>query len=161
MPKLNPQAGGLLGTTCTFNKIEGSTKSKRCTATAFLRPVDSTDLQADIEAIKAIAKKYDISVEIDAKSEYHEPADMNAPAFTYIADCLKTVFPEYPMTPFILPAGTDARTLTDVCSCVLRFAPIRLSAEQLASVHSENENIDLDAVEKCVEFYRYFLKNYK
>ena len=161
MPKLNPQAGGLLGTTCTFNKIEGSSKSKQCTATAFLRPVDWNDLQADIEAIKAIAKKYDITVEIDEKSEYHEPADMSKPAFSYIADCLKTVFPEYPMTPFILPAGTDARTLTDICQCVLRFAPIRLSAEQLASVHSENENMDLDAVEKCVEFYRYFLKNYK
>ena len=161
MPKLNPQAGGLLGTTCTFNKIEGSSKSKQCTATAFLRPVDWSDLQEDIEAIKKIAAKYDITVEIDEKSEYHEPADMNKPAFSYIADCLKTVFPEYPMTPFILPAGTDARTLTDICQCVLRFAPIRLSAEQLASVHSENENIDLDAVEKCVEFYRHFLKNYK
>ena len=162
MPKLNPQAGGLLGTTCTFNKIEGSSKSKQCTATAFLRPVDWNDLQTDIAAIRKIAEKYDITVEIDEKkSEYHEPADMSKPAFAYTGECIKKVFPEYPMTPFILPAGTDARTLTDVCECVLRFAPIRLSAEQLASVHSENENIDLDAVEKCVEFYREYLEGYR
>ena len=70
------------------------------------------------------------------------------------------VFPRYPAVPFILPAGTDARTLTDVCDCVLRFAPIRLSAQQLAAVHAENENIDLDAVADCVTFYKHFLKNY-
>ena len=64
------------------------------------------------------------------------------------------------MIPFILPAGTDARTLTDVCPCVLRFAPIRLSAQQLASVHSENENIDITAVEECVRFYRCLLKKF-
>ena len=32
MPKINAQAGGLIGTTCTFNNIEGSTKDKICTA---------------------------------------------------------------------------------------------------------------------------------
>lgn len=43
--------------------------------------------------------------------------------------------------------------------CVLRFAPIRLSAQQLVSVHSENEIIDLDAIADAVAFYKEFLKN--
>ncbi|MGN0506333.1 MAG: M20/M25/M40 family metallo-hydrolase [Lachnospiraceae bacterium] len=161
LPKINPQAGGLLGTTCTFNKIEGSEKSKRCTATAFLRPVDGEDFRKDIEQFQRIAKKYDIQVEMGDNSEYHEPADMSRPQFAYTMDCIRTVFPQYPPVPFILPAGTDARTLTDICPCVLRFAPIRLSEQQLASVHAENENIDLDAVADCVAFYKYFLKHYQ
>lgn len=160
MPKLNPQAGGLLGTTCTFTKIEGSTESKRCTATAFLRPVDADDLQKDLETFRQTAAKYDIQVELDEKSEYHEPADMSKPQFAYTLDCISRVFPKYPATPFILPAGTDARTLTEICPCVLRFAPIRLSAQQLASVHGDNENLDVEAVGKCVEFYLEFLKQY-
>lgn len=161
MPKINAQAGGLIGTTCSFGKIEGDTSEKICTARAFLRPVNSADFKKDIESFKKTAEKYDIELELDKESEYHEPADMSKPQFEYLKKCVSEIFPQYPVTPFILPAGTDARTLTDVCECVLRFAPIRLSKQQLDSVHSENENIDLDAVADCVKFYKHFLKNYR
>ena len=161
MPKINAQAGGLIGTTCTFNNIEGSTSSKKCTAKAFLRPVDENDFEADLKKFKEIAEKYEIEVEMTADSEYHAPADMSKPQFAYTMNCIGEIFPQYPASPFILPAGTDARTLTDVCECVLRFAPIRLSAQQLGSVHAENENIDVDSVANCVAFYKYFIKNYK
>ena len=161
MPKINAQAGGLIGTTCTFNNIEGSTASKKCTAKAFMRPVDEKDFETDLNKFKEIAKKYDIDVEMTEDSEYHAPADMSKPQFQYTMNCIGEIFPQYPASPFILPAGTDARTLTDVCECVLRFAPIRLSAQQLASVHAENENIDVDSVANCVAFYKHFIKNYK
>ena len=161
MPKINAQAGGLIGTTCTFNNIEGSTKDKICTAKAFLRPVNEEDFEKDLEAFKEIAKKYDITVEMTEDSEYHGPADMSKPPFQYTMNCIGEIFPQYPASPFILPAGTDARTLTDVCDCVLRFAPIKLSAQQLGSVHAENENIDIDSVANCVAFYKHFIKNYK
>ncbi len=161
MPKLNAQAGGLIGTTCAFSKIEGTTESKQCSATVMLRSVDEADMQHDIESLKSVAEKYGVEVQILPESEYHGPADMARPAFSYTMDCIGQVFPQYPASPFILPAGTDARTLTDVCDCVLRFAPIQLSAQQLASVHAENENIDLSAVAQAVQFYKLFLKNYK
>ena len=161
MPKINAQAGGLIGTTIAFNKIEGSNENKICTSSSLLRSVDESDMKQDIETVKNIAKKYDITVEIAENSEYHGPADMSEPAFDYTMNCIAEIFPQHPASPFILPAGTDARTLTDVCNCVLRFAPITLSAQQLASVHSENENIDLTSVAQAVDFYRLFLKNYK
>lgn len=161
MPSLSPAAGGLLGTTCVFNKIQGSTEEKCCTARATLRPVDSSDWKIDLQNFMEVAKKYDITVEVDEKSEYHEPADMTKTQLTYTFDCIKKVFPEYPPIPMILPAGTDARHLTEICPCILRFAPIRLSAQQLASVHSENENIDIDAIGLAVDFYKEFLNNYK
>lgn len=161
MPSLSPAAGGLLGTTCVFNKIQGSAEEKSCTARATLRPVDSSDWQKDLQSFIVVAKKYDITVEVDEKSEYHEPADMSKPQLGYAFDCIRKVFPKYPPIPMILPAGTDARHFTEICPCILRFAPIRLSAQQLDSVHSENENIDVDAIADAVAFYKEFVKNYK
>lgn len=160
MPSLSPAAGGLLGTTCVFNKISGSAEEKSCSARATLRPVDAADWKKDLHSFIEVAKKYDISIEIDQTSEYHEPADMSKPQLAYAFDCIKEVFPSYPPIPMILPAGTDARHFTEICPCILRFAPIRLSAQQLASVHSENENIDLDAVSDAVVFYKKFIKKY-
>lgn len=159
MPKLNAQAGAMLGTVCSLPRIEGD--NKRCTAVVSFKAVDESDMNRDLETLRAAAKKYGVEIEIDPASEYHGPADMGQPAFAYIMERIRAVFPDYPPVPFILPAGTDARWLTEICPCVLRFAPIRLSKQQLASVHSENENIDLDAIADAVEFYTDFLRNYK
>ena len=159
LPKVSPQAGGLIGTTCSFNEIH-SESSKRCSATAMLKSVDEQDMYRDIQAMKKVAEKYGIQVTESQDSEYHAPADMSKPQFAYTMECIRTIFPQHPASPMILPAGTDARTLTDICPCVLRFAPITLSKQQLASVHSENENIDLTTIAEAVAFYKYFLENY-
>ena len=69
---------------------------------------------------------------------------------------------ESPSTPapYILPAGTDARHLCEICDCVIRFAPIEMNDKQFASVHSENEHISLEAIANSVVFYKHYLKNY-
>ncbi|MEG2396126.1 MAG: M20/M25/M40 family metallo-hydrolase [Oscillospiraceae bacterium] len=161
MPKLNPQAGAMVGTACAFNEIESSKDKKSCTVKAFLRCVNDEDLKIDLENFKAIAKKYDITIKDGEGCEYHAPADMTKPQFEYTKKCAAQIFPQVAVAPFILPAGTDARHLTDVCKCVLRFAPIDIDNKQFASVHSENENINLDAVANAVAFYKHFLKNYE
>ena len=158
LPKLSPQAGSLIGTTCAFYEIQGN--SKGCTATAMLKSVDESDMLKDITTFGAIAEKYGICVRESEDSEYHAPADMTKPQFAYTMDCIRTVFPKYPPAPMILPAGTDARTLTELCPCVLRFAPITLSKQQLSSVHSINENIDIKVIGEAVAFYKYFIRNY-
>ena len=158
LPKLSPQAGGLLGTTCAFHKLETDETGKTCTATAMLRSVDDGDFAKDFDWFVKTAEKHGISVEKTEDWEYHAPADPALPGFHLVESCIGEIFPDVPVIPFILPAGTDARTLTDVCPCVVRFAPIRLSAQQLASVHSENENMDVAAVGDCVAFYRRLLE---
>lgn len=160
LPKISGQAGGLLGTTCAFNDVVTSEGGKVCTAKTLLRCVDDQDFETDLANFKKLAEKYGITVTQGEQWEYHAPADPTLPPFAVVSECIREVFPDVPVIPFILPAGTDARTLTDVCPCVLRFAPIRLSAQQLGSVHSENENIDVTAVGDCVTFYRRLLKKY-
>lgn len=128
LPSINATAGGMVGTTCAFQTIEGGTNDKYCKAT---------------------------------HQEYYKPADLESKAYAYTMDCLKEVFPKYPAAPYILPAGTDAWKLTPVCDCVLRFAPTRMDAKQLGSIHAVNENIDVSAIAEAAAFYKYFAKNYK
>ena len=158
LPRLSAQAGGLLGSTCDFSRIEGD--AKQCTADAMLRSVDEEDMLRDLDALRAFAGRHGVKMRVDARSEYHGPADITQPAYAHLLRCIAHSFPDYPAAPFILPAGTDARVLTDVCPCVLRFAPIVLSAQQLASVHSADENIDVQAPGRAVRFYRDFLEFY-
>ncbi|MEE1505154.1 MAG: M20/M25/M40 family metallo-hydrolase [Acutalibacteraceae bacterium] len=161
MPKLNAQAGAMIGTSCSFNEISGSRDDKKCTAKAMLRTVNDEDLKKDIEAIKKIAEKYGVEIENGENNEYHKPADMTKPAFAYTRNCIADIFPSVASAAYILPAGTDARHLSDICDCVIRFAPIEMDSQQFASVHSENENISLKAIGNAVAFYKHYMKNYK
>lgn len=159
LPKLSPQAAGLLGTTCAFNDLVTEEGGKCCTARIMLRCIDGEDLQKDLAELRALAAKYRIRVE-DGDSEYHGPSDPRHPAYQRLSQCIREIFPDVPVIPCILPAGTDARTLSELSQCVLRFAPLRLSAQQLASVHGENENVDIGAIGTAVVFYRRVLESY-
>ena len=160
LPKLNATAGGMVGTTCNFQEIHGSVNSKVCTASVMLRNINEEDLKADYAAFKAVADKYGITLETE-RDEYYAPADMASPAYRYAFDCLAKVFPRFPAAPYILPAGTDAWRLTPVCNCVLRFAPTRMSKQQLGSIHSADENLDVSAIAEATAFYKYFVENYR
>ena len=160
LPKINATAGGMVGTTCAFQTIQGGTNEKICTSSAMLRNVNEEDLETDLEAFYAVAKKYGIETEIE-RLEYYAPANMASRAYTYAIDCVHTVFPKYLAAPYILPAGTDAWRLTPVCDCVLRFAPTRMSAKQLSSIHAVDENMDISAIFEAAVYYKYFVKNYR
>ncbi|MEG0901530.1 MAG: hypothetical protein RSG96_05370, partial [Clostridia bacterium] len=129
MPKLNPQAGAMVGTSCAFTAIEGSSTAHACTANAFLRCVRADDLTADLEAFQAVAAKYGVTAGV-AENDFHTPADLHSPALAYLRACVAEVFPDVLSAPYLLPAGTDARHFSEICSSVLRFAPIVLTPQQ-------------------------------
>ena len=160
LPKLNATAGGMVGTTCNFQEIQGSVNSKTCTASVMLRNINEADLQADLAAFRAVADKHGITLETE-RDEYYAPANPDSPAYAYTFDCLAKVFPRFPAAPYILPAGTDAWRLSPVCDCVLRFAPTRMSKQQLGSIHAADENLDISAVAEAAAFYRCFVENYQ
>lgn len=159
LPKINATAGGMVGTTCNFQTIQGGVNDKVCTASVMLRNINPEDLLEDMKRFTAIADKYGITLE-EERNEYYAPADMSAMPYSYTMQCLAEVFPRYPAAPYVLPAGTDAWRLTPVCNCVLRFAPTRMSKQQLGSIHAVNENLDASAVAEAAAFYKHFIRNY-
>lgn len=161
MPKVNAQAGSMVGTTCSFNDINMNKEDKVCSSKAFIRCVDDKDLEKDLAEIKKIADKYGIELVPGDNNEYFTPADLNHKAFHYTRECIADIFPDVVSAAYILPAGTDARHLCEICKCVIRFAPIEMNDQQFASVHSENENMSLESIANSVVFYKHYIKNYK
>ena len=162
MAKINPLAKGLICTTCNFTKIEGSSLERKCTATAYFQPVSGEDFKKDIEAFTALAKEYGITVEPGEQSCYSEPADISVPAYAYTKKCINEVFPENPVVPYTLPSGgTDVRNFRDICPCNLRFAPFKVTNDQVGAVHLANENLDSATIPEGVRFYKHFIKNYR
>ena len=71
------------------------------------------------------------------------PASCEKRPFHILEEVLHENFPDVIMAPFLFTAGTDARRLKDTADNILRFAPIDLTPEQFATVHSEDERISI------------------
>lgn len=136
--------------------------AKRLKGDAFLRCINDEDLAKDLDALKEIAAKYDVEIVVrDSDNEYYKPTSLESDGYKYVRKIVQSVFDYAVAVPFILPAGTDARRFTGLSDSVIRFAPIDIDGQQYASVHSENENINVDKIPLAVKFYKELLRNYK
>lgn len=160
-PKIISEAASMVGTTMTVTDIQGTSKDKICTANVYMRFIDEKDFEQDLEKFKKIAAKHGIEVSEGGVAESYVPADMTSKGFVYTNECIAEVFPHVASSVYLLPAGTDARCMTEICKCTLRFAPVEMNDQQFDSVHNPNENISVKAIGNAVVFYKHFIKNYK
>ncbi len=158
-----PAASAMLTTSVAFTTLnagdicEPQVRAKQAETTMFLRCVREDDLSRGLKKIEKIGEKYGVSIDI-IERDYCTPTDFKAEAFKTVEKVLNKNFPDVAVAPFLLTAGTDARRFTDVADNILRFAPIDLSKEQFATVHSANERIGIKNIGECVNFYKDYLK---
>ena len=154
-----PAASAMLATGLSFTTVtagdcrDPQIRAKTAETTMFLRCVREEELYKGLEKIKAIGKKYDVSIE-EVERDYCAPTDFTGEAYKAVEALLHENFPDVAVVPFLLTAGTDARRLTDVATNILRFAPIDLNKKQFATIHGADEHIGVENVGQCVVFYK-------
>jgi carboxypeptidase PM20D1 len=154
-----PAASAMLSTGLSFTTVTaGDTKlpqirAKEAEATLFLRCVREEQLEQELELIRHIGLRHGVTLEL-LERDYCEPTDFEGEAYQALEALLHENFPDVAVVPFLLTAGTDARRFTGLADSILRFAPIDLSREQFATIHSANERIGLESIGQCVVFYR-------
>lgn len=162
LPLFSSQVGGMLGTTMNFTSVEGRERTtqiqaKTVKATAFFRCVREETLEEEMKDFRRIAAKYGVEVTPELR-DYCRPFSASQEQFKRLEEVLNENYPDVIVSPYLLTAGTDARSFTDVADCILRFAPIDLNPQQFASVHSPDENITLSNIGECVCFYKDFVR---
>jgi carboxypeptidase PM20D1 len=160
-----PQAREMLATSLSFTTIQAGDAShpqiqaKEVEATLFLRCVREDDLYEGLEKIKRIASKYEVEIE-EVMRDFCRPTSFEGPAFAQLERVLHDNFPDVIVAPFLLTAGTDARRFSEIAIHIFRFAPIDLNAAQFASIHGDNEHIQIENIGQCVCFYKDWILRY-
>ena len=160
MPRIAPQYDALMGTDCRFNHIETQDGGNACVATLELHSVHREDWERDLEAVRNLARNHGIEVTAEEAIAGIAPADTGQPGYDTVTQSIRSVFPDVPVIPAVLPFGTEALTMTEFSDCVLRFVPLRLTAQQEAAARGQDENIDITAIGACISFYRRLLEQY-
>ena len=160
-----PAASAMLSTGLSFTTVTaGDTRdpqirAKTAETTMFLRCVREEDLNQGLEKIKAIGKKYGVTIQ-QLERDYCQPTDFEGDAYKTVEALLHKNFPDVAVVPFLLTAGTDARRFTGVADHILRFAPIDLNKKQFATIHAADEHIGIENIGQCVVFYKDLVKRF-
>ena len=165
IPKVSGQAGALLHTTCAFTMAQGSDAPNvipaQASVTANLRFMVHQGREASLQALEKLANKYGLRMEVLYACDCSPVVDVHSAGYAYIRQCVREVFPEAGIAPYVMLGGTAAKHYARVCDWAPRFAPAVLTPQQLASMHASNENLSVDALARAVAFYRRVLTGYR
>lgn len=163
MPAISPAAGALLKTTLAFTMAQGSMAPNVLPQEAYIignmRVSHHQGMESSIEAVRKLATKYDIEVEIVSKSVNSHLSSYQSDAFKLIEKAVGKFFKGVSTAPYIMTGASDSRYMSRVCKNCLRFTPFIIDKEQLASIHGLNENVDISCLEPAVDFYKFIMKS--
>lgn len=161
MPSVSSAANAMLKTTLAFTMAHGSEGSNVLPQEAWvignMRFSHHQGGASSIEEIRKFADKFNIETVVLNPGFESPISDFRSPAFQLVEDAVNQIFPGVVTSPYLMTGASDSRFLSRVCENCLRFAPFRISREQLDSIHGINENLDLSALAPAVDFYRYII----
>ena len=158
LPAISPQAAALLKTTTAFTMQSGSDAAnvmpQKATVTVNLRYIPHQGMEASNEALRAVAKKYNLETEVLNAYDAMPPVAIDSDAYRLVESVVGEVFPGLPACPYVMTGGTDARFYQEICDACLRFSPVVYGPEQMKGMHGLNENIDTFSLPGAVDFYK-------
>ena len=161
IPSVSPAAGAMVKTTLAFTMASGSAGTNVLPQEAWvignMRFSHHQGGEGSIEAVRKLAKKYNIETVVLNPGFSSPISDHRSDAFRLVEQAVNLIFPDVITTPYLMTGASDSRFLSRVCANCIRFAPFRISHEQMDSVHGLNENLDLSTLAPAVDFYKYIL----
>ena len=99
-----------------------------------------------------------VEVTVLESSEPSPESPTDNAQFALIAEAVKTSYPDAATVPYVMMAATDARHFHVFCPAVYRFAPLRMSSAQRASIHGVDERVEIASLERGEVFWRALLQ---
>ena len=161
IPSVSATAGAMLKTTLAFTMAQGSAGYNVLPQEAWvignMRFSHHQGGPSSFEEVRKLAEKYDIEMEVLDPGFSSSLSDYNTHAFRLVEQAVKQVFPGVITTPYLMTGASDCRYMSRVSDNCLRFAPFRITQEQMGAIHGLNENVDLSALAPAVDFYKYII----
>ena len=162
LPSISSAAGAMLHTTLAFTTAKGSdglnVLPQEAYVTGNMRFIHHQPNKESIEAVSAVAKRFDIETEVIYQDQPCPVVDYRSDAFRLIEDTVKEIYPGIGTCPYIMTGGTDAKYYGEVSPNCIRFAPLFIDSQQYGSIHALNENIYQGALPMGVDFYKTIIK---
>jgi carboxypeptidase PM20D1 len=160
-----PSGAATLRTTTAVTMIESGIKDNvlphEAVATLNCRILPREGSLTVIRRIRDIIADQRVEISIGGRFHSEPPpvAQVDSPGYQLIRKTIAQVAPDAVAAPCLVLGGTDSRHYTRLTPSVYRFGAIRITAEDLASIHGKNEKLSLDNCQLLTGFYAKLLQN--
>lgn len=160
--RVGGDAAALVRTTVAATMLRGGSAVNVLPATASatlnLRVALGTSTAAAVRRVARVVADRAVRVVVVEREEPTPAAPSDNAQFAAIRSAVAVAYPDAVVAPYIALAATDARHLQRDTLETYRFAPLRMSAAQRATIHGIDERVEVDALVRGVRFHRELLE---
>jgi carboxypeptidase PM20D1 len=125
-----------------------------------IRMLPGDDAESFVSWIDALVRDLGVKTEVVYLEAAPDPSDHKSAAFKTLSDAVEDVFPGIPAVPGLFCGASDARHYDPFSDTVIRFSPFIVTADELASIHAENERVATASLGAAVQFYRRVIERF-
>lgn len=159
---LGGEPAALVRTTVAATMQEGGTAANvlpsQASATLNVRIALGETVAGTVNRIRRRIADPRVAVSVVESSEPSPESPTDNPQFRLIAAAVAASYPDAATVPYVMMAATDSRHFHRFCTAVYRFAPLRMSTAQRASIHGVDERVEVESLERGEVFWRSLLQ---
>jgi len=168
----NPAVSAMFRTTTALTTLEGSSAENvlpsevRGVVNCRILPGDTTE--GTLERVRRLVADPRVRVEYHPDFLVDEPVELhpdyvgdkieNLPGWKPLKATIEEVFPGCPVIPYLNTAQTDSRHYARLAPSILRFAPVKLTPEEIDTIHGHDERISVENFLTAIRFFTRLLE---
>ena len=162
LPKIDPYIRAMMQTTIVFTRCEGSSANNviptAASAVANIRNLPGESCEEVAAKLSNLATKFGLEAEVLSEKPASSETSAESEAVTALSGMIEQVFPGTIVTPYMATGASDCCRLDGLTGNIVRFSPLRVSGDELAAVHGDNERLGIAQLGLGVEFFRLYLQ---
>ncbi|NOW00675.1 M20/M25/M40 family metallo-hydrolase [Isoptericola chiayiensis] len=156
------ETAALVRTTVAATMLDGGTAANvlpsRASATLNLRIALGETVGGTVARIRRRIADEQVEVEVVEASEPSPESPTDDDRFALITSAVGVSHPDAATVPYVVFAATDSRYFHRFSPAVYRFAPLKMSAAQRATIHGVDERVEIAELERGEVFHRTLLE---
>ena len=161
--KSGGEMAAMCHTTSAVTMAQGSEMANvlpaRAKATINYRSLNTDTNDSIVEKIKIAINNPNAKVWVSKSSEASAYSEIDNDAFKVVQTAINQTWGrDVIVSPYLMVASSDSRHYSDICKNVYRFCPMELDRKHRDMIHNYNEQMDLEMIDKCIDFYINLLK---
>lgn len=155
--KSGGELNALMRTTVAFTSMNGSKAPNvippEATMVSNIRinPEDTVD--SVLEYLRKTAKNPDVEITALRGMNPSRISQSDGPAWDKVATAVASTWKGTIVSPYLMVQCSDSRNYGRISDKVYRFSAMKLTSEERATIHGNNERIRLETVHSAVEFF--------